>query len=98
MTVGEAVQHRDRSAGSSSVFVGAQYLDRRSAWSNDPCAGMWPIAVGDLTGDGVADIVWADTATATLSAWVLDGAGHVVGPPAVHPHGARQRTTPAHCP
>jgi hypothetical protein len=69
------------------TVLGAQYLDRRSAWSNDPCQGTWPIAVGDVTGDGVADIVWADTATAQLSAWVLDGAGHVIGTQALGANG-----------
>jgi hypothetical protein len=44
------------------------------------CASQWqPIGIGDLNGDGHADVTWYDRTTGVVSSWLLNGAGTVMG-------------------
>jgi hypothetical protein len=43
------------------------------------CSFYWkPIAVGDVNDDGHADVLWWDRSSGIVSAWLLDGAGHMI--------------------
>jgi hypothetical protein len=54
-----------------------QKLDRTCSTSSG-CATVWkPVGVGDVNGDGHADLMWFNASTGGVSAWVLNGAGHV---------------------
>ncbi|WP_203746699.1 hypothetical protein [Catellatospora bangladeshensis] len=63
----------------SGTVRGTQALDWRYANGNPYCQGWRPLAVGDLTGEGVADLLWVNNADGALSVWHLDGSGHVLG-------------------
>jgi hypothetical protein len=46
------------------------------------CYPQWQVVgVGDFTGDGHADVLWFNANTGTLSEWLLDGQGNVIGTP-----------------
>jgi hypothetical protein len=43
------------------------------------CSFNWkPIAVGDVNDDGHADVLWWNRYSRIVSAWLLDGAGHML--------------------
>ena len=44
------------------------------------CASNWqPIGIGDLNGDGHADVTWYNRTTGVVSTWLLNGTGTVTG-------------------
>jgi hypothetical protein len=44
------------------------------------CYPQWQVVgVGDLNGDGHADVLWFNGTTGSLSEWLLDGHGNVIG-------------------
>jgi hypothetical protein len=44
------------------------------------CANQWkPIAIGDLNNDGQADVLWINTISGALTAWLVDRTGVVHG-------------------
>jgi hypothetical protein len=58
---------------------GAQSLSRKCG-AAFACSTNWKVVgVGDLNGDGHADVLWQNVQSGQMFAWLLDGSGNVIG-------------------
>jgi hypothetical protein len=64
--------------GSGGV-TGSQWL-AKVCGPSDGCSTTWkPAGLADANQDGTSDLLWEDTATGELSAWLLNGTDRILG-------------------
>jgi hypothetical protein len=62
----------------AGTVLGKQDLDWHCDYASG-CSSQWrPVALGDVNGDGRADLLWWNPTSGVVSAWLLNGYGNVL--------------------